>query len=200
MTTADRPIGEFLSAVASEAVTPSGGAVAAVAGAAGAALCEMACLHTVGTEEDGDPEADLVEAGEEFAACRRRLLALADGDAAAVDRVQAAFDAPDSGEDPQAAARVAAEVPRETAETCLDVLDAAEAVAAEGNQNAVADTATGAFLADAALRASVFTVRANLGTIDDAAFVSETTERIDGIERAADARLQRVRSTATERL
>lgn len=199
MTVADEPIGAFLSAVASEAVTPSGGSVAAVAGAAGAALCEMACLHTVGKEGYGDVEAELADAGEEFAACRQRLLMLADEDVAAVERVGEAFDEPDSEEDPQEAAKAAAEVPRETAETCLDVLDAAEAVAAEGNRNAVADTATGAFLAGAALQASVFTVRANLGAIDDAAFVSETRERVDGIERAADARLERIRSTATER-
>lgn len=199
MTVADEPIGAFLSAVASEAVTPSGGSVAAVAGAAGAALCEMACLHTVGKDGYGDVEAELADAGEEFAACRQRLLMLADDDVAAVERVGAAFDAPDSGVDPQAAARAATAVPRETAETCLDVLDAAEAVTAEGNRNAVADAATGAFLAHAALRACVWTVRANLGTIDDAAFVSETRERVDGIERAADARLERVQATAAER-
>jgi len=199
VTVADEPIGAFLSAVASEVVTPSGGSVAAVAGAAGAALCEMACLHTVGKEGYGDVESELADAGEEFAACRRRLLALADEDVAAVERVGAAFDAPDSGEDPQAAARAATEVPRETAETCLDVLDAAEAVAARGNRNAVADAVTGAFLAGAALRACVWTVRANLETIDDAAFVSETRKRVDGIERAADARLERVQATAAER-
>lgn len=199
MTTADQPIGAFLSAVASAAVTPSGGSVAAVAGAAGAALCEMACLHTVDKEGDGDVEAELTDAGEEFAACRQRLLTLADEDVAAVERVGAASDAPESGEDPQAAAKAATEIPRETAETCLDVLDAAEAVAAGGNRNAIADAVTGAFLAGAALRACVWTVRTNLGTIDDAAFVAETRERIDGIERAADARLERVQATAAER-
>jgi len=185
MTFADQPIGEFLDGVASGQVTPSGGAVAAVGGAMGAALCEMVCIHTAGTEEAAT---ELSGVGDTLADRRERLLALADEDAAAVDAVGAAFE---SGDDDriQAAAKRSTKVPLETAEVCLDVVEHARTVTAKGTPVAVPDAAVGALLAAAALQASVATVRANLDMIDDESFVAAMKQRADEAEAAGEAAL-----------
>jgi len=188
MTFADQPIGEFLDGVASGQVTPSGGAVAAVGGAMGAALCEMVCIHTAGTDETEAAAAELSGVGDTLADRRERLLALADEDAAAVDAVGAAFE---SGDDARilAASKRSTEVPLETAEVCLDVVEHAGNVTAKGTPVAVPDAAVGALLAAAALQASVSTVRANLGMIDDESFVAAMEQRAAEAEAAGDAAL-----------
>lgn len=188
MTFADQPIGEFLDGVASGQVAPSGGAVAAIGGAMGAALCEMVCIHTVGADGTEIAAAELSEVGDALADHRERLLALADEDAAAVDAVGAAFE---SGDDTriQAASKHSTEVPLETADTCLDVVEHARTVTAKGTPVAVPDAAVGALLAAAALQASVSTVRANLNMIDDEPFVAEMQQRAAEVEGAGDAAL-----------
>ena len=188
MTIADQPIGEFLDAVAAQQVTPSGGAVAAVGGAMGAALCEMTCIHTVSGDEPGAAPTELAAVRDTVADRRAQLLTLADEDVIAVDAVQAAFD---SGDDAriQATLQRSTEVPLETAELCLDVLEHAVTVTAEGTSVAVPDAAVGALLAHAALRASVSTVRANLDTITDEAFVAEMEERSTVAETASETAL-----------
>ena len=80
MTFADQSIDEFLESVASATVTPSGGAVAAVCGAAGAALCQMVCIHTAGKDGYADVEREMHSARDAFETHRIRLLALADED------------------------------------------------------------------------------------------------------------------------
>jgi len=188
MTFADQPISEFLDDVASGQVTPSGGAVAAVGGAMGAALCEMVCIHTVGTDGSEAAADELSEVGDTLADRRERLLALADEDAATVDAVGAAIE---SGDDArmQAASKRSTEVPLETAEVCLDVVEHARTVTAKGTPVAVPDAAVGALLAAAALQASVATVRANLDMIDDESFVAAMKQRADEAEAAGKAAL-----------
>ncbi|MFB6223450.1 MAG: cyclodeaminase/cyclohydrolase family protein [Haloarcula sp.] len=183
MTFADQPIGEFLADVASGQVTPSGGAVAAVGGAMGAALCEMVCIHTASTEAAAT---ELSRVGDTLADRRERLLTLADEDAGAVDAVGAAFE---SGDDAgiQAAAKRSTKVPLETAEVCLAVIEHARTVTAKGTPVAVPDAAVGALLAAAALQASVATVRANLDMIDDESFVAAMKQRADATEAAGEA-------------
>lgn len=188
MAFADQSIGAFLAAVASEDLTPSGGAVAAIAGAAGAALCEMACRHTSGNDGDANENAELAGLARDLEADRRRLLELADADAAAVEAVFHGTNET-KADDP---AERATEVPLEIAEASLEVLGCAETVAANSNPRAVPDAATGAFLAHAAVQATTSTVRVNLAALDDEAFVTTTRERTDDVERAAAAALERV--------
>ena len=189
MTFADQPIGEFLDDVASGQVTPSGGAVAAIGGAMGAALCEMVCIHTVGADGTQTAPAELREVGDALADRRERLLDLADEDATAVDAVGDAFE---SGDDAriQAASRRSTEVPLETAEVCLTVVEHARTVTAKGTAVAVPDAAVGALLAAAALQASVSTVRANLDMLDDESVVAAMRQRADEAEAAGEAALE----------
>lgn len=183
MNYATQPVDQLLAAVASENVTPAGGTVAAVVGAAGASLCEMVCIHTGG---DGASELDTVR--EDLRRQRRGLLELADADAEAVASLLAVIREGDSDTE----AKRATGVPLAVAEGCLTVLEAAPSVVERGNPNAVPDAVTGVLLAHAALRAAVFTVRSNLDHIEDDAFVEGTERRASEVERAAERAAERV--------
>jgi len=174
-------------------VTPAGGTAAAVGGAVGTALCEMACLHTIGKDGYADVEAEMVELREEFRTRRERLLDLADRDAAAVDDL---FDASREDADRTVAMKRATGVPLAIAEACLPVLEGAGVVAEKGNANAVPDAVTGAFLVRAALEACVATVRSNLDPIPDPSFVEEVAARAADLERAAAVEFERVTTNA----
>lgn len=200
MTFAEKPFLEVLDGVASEEVTPSGGAVAALVGAAGASLCEMVCIHTVAK---GDGETDLEAVGERLRAHRRRLLELADEDAAAVERVQSAFrsSGTERGESPgrDATLEQATTLPLETASVCLAVLEEAGEVTENGTETAAADALTGVFLVHGALSAAVWTARANLALLDDESLVSEHVDRLSDLEAAGQTAFDRASTAAMER-
>ncbi|MBV0926203.1 cyclodeaminase/cyclohydrolase family protein [Halomicroarcula limicola] len=183
---ADRTIDSFLSGVAASAVAPSAGAVAAVTGSMGAALCEMVAIHT------SEPTASLTDARHDLAADREQLLELADADAAAVDTVQTAFEDGSETDYPQAALQRATTVPLRIAEACATVAEHAVAVAEEGTRNAVVDVAVGARIARTALASAATIVRENLDLIDDESFVADARRRLDDAEEAADTALTAV--------
>jgi len=202
MTYADRSIRAFLEEVASPAVVPGGGSVAAVCGGAGAALCEMACIHTVEREDYTDVTEELAGIREDLRTRRDRLLELADEDAAAADAVKEAFQTPqEDGRDRTIgeASERATEVPLETATACLAVLEGATVVVKKGNRNTVPDAVTGALLAHAALEASVRTARSNQEYLTDDAFVVAVEGRSTELERDASEALRAVRANAAER-
>lgn len=194
MTLPERSIGDFLSTVASRQVTPSGGAVAAVTGAMGAALGEMVCIHTDESTVTADTAATLREARTEIEASRERLLELAAEDMAAIDEVQTVFEVETDADHEEAALKRATTIPLEIAETCAEILDRAVVVAEHGNPNAHADAVASAHIARAALASTAAIVRTNVGLLDDRAFVADVTDRITTAENAADRSLSAVQS------
>jgi formiminotetrahydrofolate cyclodeaminase len=192
MTYADRPIGQFLDDIASEKVIPAGGTAAAVAGATGAALCEMACIHTVRKDEHADVAPELADVGEDLRTRRAALLALADSDADAVETLLATVE---DGAAADTAEKRAVGVPLAIAEACLDVLDQATVVVETGTERAVPDAVTGAFLAWSALQAATFTVRTNLARIEDPAFVESTAEQVTDLDASAESAVEAVLAT-----
>src|SRR5699024_943955 len=184
MTFANQTLDEFLGNVAAHTVTPSGGAVAAVGGASGAALCEMVCIHTIEKDDYADVRIEFTDIRTALETRRTRLLELADEDSMAVEELQAAFET--SNDDGRAEliqekSQQAAEIPHEIAESCLDILEHATVVTAKGNTNALADAGAGAFLAHSALQASVVTVRINLELIEDTTTITGMEKRLDDI-------------------
>lgn len=189
----EQEIGEFLSAVASRRVTPAGGSATAVAGALGASLCEMACIHT--SRDDGpasDGGSATVGTRRSLERARTRLLELAASDADVVDEL---FGSDAAGSDPRVSKR-AIGIPLAVAETCLHVLDGAETVTALSDQAVVTDAVIGAQLVHAALEAAVFTVRANAETVPDDSFVTEVTGRVEELSSAGEAAFERVLANA----
>lgn len=201
MNFANQTIDEFLGNVAASTVTPSGGPVAAIGGASGAALCEMVCIHTIGKDDYADVRTELIDIRDELGNHRDRLLELADEDSIAVKELQAAFETlsdEDRTELIQEKTRRTTEVPLQIAEVCLEVLEHAKVVTSKGNRNALADAGTGVFLAHSALKASVFTADSNLELIEDPTVVRDAEERGAKIERRADEALEQVKANLEE--
>jgi formiminotetrahydrofolate cyclodeaminase len=188
----DRTIGEFLDGVASRKVTPAGGTATGLVGAIGTALCEMVCLQTIGKDGYADVEVEMVEILDDLGTQREFLLELADRDADVVDELLAT-----SPDDPDrvAAGKRATGVPLAIAEACVPVLEHAAVLAEKGSRNAVPDAGTGSYLVYGALRASVFTVRCNLGRIADPSFVEEMGTRATELERSGETAFESVMST-----
>lgn len=198
MTFSDQTITDFIDDVAQGSATPGGGAVAALAGATGAALEEMVCNLTVDKEGYEDVAEELGDIADELTANRTRLLELADEDAAAFNEVMDAYQTPEGegrAEAIEEASKLATEVPLETAEECLAVLQHARTVTEKGNRNAVTDGGTGALLTHAGLQAALYNVTVNLGTIEDEGFVADVGSRTAEIEAEAEAALEEVMAT-----
>ena len=180
------PLHEFLERVAAPTPTPGGGAVAAMAGACGAALAQMVASLPRTRQNAADERAALDQVRPALTAARARLEQLADLDVEAFDRLLVAFRLP-KGSDAEKAARQAAItdatkdatlVPLETARVCADLLTLLETVASAGNRAAAADLLVAIGVVRAAADGAAANVRANLDTLDDQAFTASSMRRL----------------------
>ncbi len=161
---------QFLDALADGSPTPGGGSAAAYAGAMGAALVAMVARLTLGKKKYADVNEQMLAILDEADVLQMRLTAAVEEDAAAFDKVMAAFRLPKGSEEEKAirAAAInkatihAAEVPLETARKSVRVIELAAQVAQLGNLNAITDAGTGAAMAQAALTSAGYNVRINI--------------------------------------
>jgi formiminotetrahydrofolate cyclodeaminase len=173
----EMPLARFAETLASSEPTPGGGSASALAGALAACLVAMVARLTSGALDEVEEEADRL---------RHELLALVDEDAAAFDRVMAAFRLPKEtaaeqatrSEAIQAGYRTAVEPPSAVGERALRLLELALQVADEGNPNAVSDAGVAAELAFAALEGAALNVRINLSSITDDAYRTRHDARL----------------------
>jgi len=185
----------FLEALASDSSTPGGGAVAAVAGATGAALIAMVCSLTIGKkgyEGTWDRCRAILPEAED---ARAVFLELADRDASAFDEVMAAFRLPKRTAEEKAARsaaiqrgyETAAAVPLEIAQRAVALMRLAREVTEIGNVNAASDGASGAQMLFAATRCAILNVEINEAALKDEAKATALGAEVDALrERAAD--------------
>ena len=166
----------WLEGLASGAATPGGGAFAALSAAAGTALVSMVCHLTIGKPKHAEVEPRMREIAAECEEERTGFLAMADRDAAAFDRVMAAYQLPKETEADttarlqalQEALEGAAEVPLMVARRAVYVMGLAGEVTASGNPNAASDGLSGAAGLYAATLAALANVRINAFAFTDA--------------------------------
>lgn len=183
--TSDLSIADFLERLAAATPTPGGGSAAALTASIAASLVAMVAaltLHSQKQRESQDLElvGQMQAISEEARQVRDRLLVLTDADAAAFERVMAAYKLPKASEAEraqreravQAALKHATEVPYEVALCARRVLELAEVVVLKGLKSAVSDARAGVYLAEAALQAALLNVEINLQSIQDERFVS----------------------------
>jgi formiminotetrahydrofolate cyclodeaminase len=183
------PADQLLDRFASPDPTPGGGSAAALAGAAAAALVVMVCRMPKTRTGDPQERARLDETLARVTEAADRLRRLVDEDSAAYGAVVAAYRLPKASDEEKAARKRsvdaamvrATEVPLRTAESCLVVLEAAAAAAADGNPNALSDARTAAALAWAGLKGAAENVRINLGSGGP----SPVRDRVEALEREA---------------
>jgi formiminotetrahydrofolate cyclodeaminase len=201
-------IEEFLETLASDAPTPGGGAVAAVCGAAGAALIAMVCRLTVGREAYDDVEDRMRAHLDEADAARPAFLELADRDAVSFDDVMTAFRMPKDDDRAKAersaaiqrAYEGAARVPLEVARRAVQLMPAAAEVTELGNVNAASDGLSAAHALHAAARAALANVAINAAGLKDESVARDLRAETDSLADRADALLGAARSAFAARV
>jgi formiminotetrahydrofolate cyclodeaminase len=176
----------FLDELASSSPAPGGGSVAAFAGALGAALSSMVCNLTIGKqgyEQVQDTILEILHKSEEL---RKHLTDLIDKDTDAFNEVMSALKMPKETEEQkehrqqvmQTAFKHAADVPLETARTCVQVMDVARVIAEKGNKNSISDAAVSVLMAQAGVQAAMLNVRINLSSIKDSEYVQKVSTEL----------------------
>jgi methenyltetrahydrofolate cyclohydrolase len=194
---ASTPVEVYLDALASDAPTPGGGAVAALAGATGAALISMVCNLTIGRTGYEEAEERMRGVLDEAEASRTALLDLADRDAAAFGAVMAAFTMPKET-DAERAVRsqaiqegysAAAEVPLDIARRAAELMELAREVTEIGNANAASDGACAAQALSAAVWSATYNVEINAAALKDPARAQTLRDEVSALRAHAEALL-----------
>lgn len=198
---------DFLDALADGTPAPGGGSAAAYAGAAGAALTAMVARLTLGKKKYLQVEEQMYAALEEAEKLRADLKSTIEKDARAFSAVMESFRLP-RDTDEEAALRqkkidqatlVAAQVPLETAQMALRVMQLAAQMVEVGNLNAISDGASGVALARAALTGAGYNVRINVNSLSDPSDGAALIETLRDLERQADEIEVDVRRLMAER-
>lgn len=180
----DMSVTAFTEALASGAATPGGGSASALAGALAASLVAMVARNTAANPSYADRAAELEEIVAEAERLRGELVGLVDEDAAAFDRVMAAFRLPKDTDELKAARsraiqagyKAAVEPPLLVCRDALRVLELAARVTEQANPNAVSDAGVAALLAASALEGAALNVEINLGSIKDESFTTTAAD------------------------
>ncbi len=170
-------LASFMDQVASDAPTPGGGTVAAIAGALAACLATMVANLSIGRKKYAEHAESLRGIKRDAERLRGELLALARRDGDAFEAVMKAGRSPQGSageihERDRALAVTgleASRVPLATALACLEVLELATRVAKCGNANAITDAGTAGLLARAAGEGALLNVEINLKSLPDSA-------------------------------
>jgi glutamate formiminotransferase / formiminotetrahydrofolate cyclodeaminase len=197
----------FLDKLAAGTPTPGGGSAAAYSGASAAALVSMVARLTVGKKKYAGVEAQMWPLIDQAESLRAGLTQAIADDSAAFEAYLAAVRLPKNTPEEQAARAIqldqatlhAAEVPLQTAQKTVEVLQLAVQVAQLGNANAISDAASAAALARAALTCAGLNVRINCQGLLDAAPAAPLLDRLAELEAQADQFERDVRAAFAER-
>ena len=175
---ADLSVSAFTDALASAEPTPGGGTASAVAGAFGVALLMMvAGLQKTRGNSDAE-RSTLSESRASLTSVRDRLLALADTDTDAYNKVVAAYRLPKTTDTDKSARKhaiqqgtvAATEAPLDILRTVTEAAAHAKRVAQFGNPSASSDVRVAIELLEAAASGAAANVEVNLVGLDDEAF------------------------------
>src|SRR5438552_3195036 len=163
----------FVDRVASAEPIPGGGSVAALAGALGAALGQMA-IRITREKRDFQQHADrYADALDRLAPYASALLELVDADAEAYNRVLTAYKLPKTSQDRDKAIQEAliraTEIPSRTANCAAEALRVLESLRSIIYANVASDLQVGLQMLRSSLRGAIANMRINLTHVKDAA-------------------------------
>ena len=162
----------FVDRVASAEPTPGGGSVAAVAGALGAALGQMAIRITKEKKNYQQHAGRYAEALDRLSGHSSDLLRLVDRDSEAYERVMAAYklakDSPERERAIQEGLIHATEIPARTAKSAAEALRICDEVRSIIHSNVASDLQVGIQMLQSSVRGAVANMRTNLTGIKDA--------------------------------
>lgn len=186
---AEKTVTQFLDELASNSPAPGGGSVAALAGAAGAALASMVCNLTIGKTKYADVQNEMSLVLRQTEQLRKELALLIDKDSEAFNALMAAFGLPKGTEHEQAARTAAIQVatksatlvPLQVMKVCEQAMAHSLTVAQKGNKNSASDAGVAALMLRAGCEGAALNVRINLGGLNDASFVRRISQQYNGI-------------------
>ncbi len=197
---------EFVDQAASDAPTPGGGAIAALAGSLGTAMAAMAANFTIGRPKFAAVETEAKAALERLKPYIASLLKSVDEDAEAFSAINKSYKLPKTTEEEKKARNHAVEqalagamrLPYAVLGDCLGAAEALPALAAVANPNLLSDVEVAAIMLEAAGRAAQVNVMVNARQLQGA----ETDKIVDNSAKMA-ARLKtlldKVMAEAAER-
>lgn len=198
----------FLDVLASDAPTPGGGAVAAIAGATGAALIVMVGRLTVDKDGYEDVRSRMRTIIDTASAAQADLVELADRDAHAFDAVMDAFKMP-KGTDEEKASRSAAiqagylgaaAVPQDVARRCVDLMTLATEATARGNPQAASDGLSASATLHAGALCAIANVEINATSLKDPQARASMLEELASLKDRAGRRLSECEAAFGQRL
>jgi formiminotetrahydrofolate cyclodeaminase len=181
----ERTVSQFLNELASNSPAPGGGSVAALAGAAGAALTSMVCNLTVGKKKYADVQGEMLTVLQKSEELRKEFTELIDKDTEAFNALLAAFGKPKGTDQEQMARTIAIQdatksatlIPLRVMQVCQQALHHARTVAQKGNKNSASDAGVAALMLQASCAGGGLNVRINLRGLTDSEFVEQTSRK-----------------------
>ncbi|MCD6452656.1 MAG: cyclodeaminase/cyclohydrolase family protein [Acidobacteria bacterium] len=201
-------IDQFQEKLSSSEPVPGGGSLAAISGSLACSLAEMFINLTLEKEKYAEDHPLFSEAKGKVIELKEKLIKLADEDASAFDKVMQAFKLP-KGTDEEKAKRKeaiakafleAAEVPRKTASSAIELLRILGKLAEGGNPNAISDLGVASLTAYSALIGALLNVRINLPSIKDEDYVEKASTEADALEKEGNELKDRILAKVKERI
>ena len=166
----DEPISRYLNGLAAKQPTPGGGSAAALSGALGAALLEMACNFTTGNKKYKDIEEVVGNYLISIKKIREEFLVLVDEDTKVYSSICDAFKTKDE-KIIDNSLKQGYYISLKMCELAKLGMSIASEVAEKSNVNLITDVGCGSELLKASFNSGIFNSEINLKGIKDASFV-----------------------------
>ncbi len=182
-------VDRFLDELASQSAAPGGGSVSALSASLGSALTAMVCRLTVGKKKYAEVESDIQSVLSAIEKIRPQFTSLIDKDTDAFNNVMMAFALPKESDEQktirqeaiESATKKATMIPLRVMELCEEAMGLSRIAVGKGNTNAVSDAGVSALMISAGCRGAYYNVRINLGSIKDAHFKQEISQKAEAI-------------------
>lgn len=180
-------INEFARRLESADPTPGGGSASALTGALGAALASMVARLTAKSPKFASIAQRMERVAGEASDLARELLTAVDEDAAAFDKVSAAYRMPKQSEAEenvrdqavQLALVGATDAPLRIVELAVRAAKLSLELVETGNTNAVSDAGCAALFSQAAARGAALNIRINIKSLKDSALAASYEKRLE---------------------
>jgi methenyltetrahydrofolate cyclohydrolase len=195
----NEPLKKYIDELAAKQPAPGGGSAAALAGAMGSALLEMACNFTIGNKKYKDMEGIAADCLISAKGIREKFLLLVDEDTKVYSSICAAFKTKDE-KIIDNALKQGYYISLKMCELAKIGMTIALNLAEKSNSNLITDVGCGAVLLKAGFESGVFNSEINLKGIKDAPFVEKEKAVLHGLKKDTAELYEKAISKTNERM